>query len=147
MPTSLPSLARHRLAVRFLPQTGTNMDVSSLTPAAVRREFADPTHAGHPRNAGQQSAVDEISAGQKHESSSEEPLREAFRDFVGQTLFGSLLASMRKSVGKPAYLHGGRTEEVFQKQLDQHIVKDLTEASADTLADPMYELFNMQRRS
>lgn len=72
--------------------------------------------------------------------------QEAFTEFVGQTLFGSMLASMRKSVGKPAYMHGGRTEEVFQKQMDQLIVEDLTEASADTIADPMYELFNLQQR-
>ena len=74
------------------------------------------------------------------------PTQEAFTEFVGQTLFGSMLASMRKSVGKPAYMHGGRTEEVFQKQMDQLIVEDLTEASADTIADPMYQLFNMQTR-
>ena len=72
--------------------------------------------------------------------------QEAFTQFVGQTLFGSMLASMRKSVGRPAYMHGGRTEEVFQKQMDQLIVEDLTKASADTIADPMYELFNMQQR-
>lgn len=72
--------------------------------------------------------------------------QEAFTQFVGQTLFGSMLASMRKSVGRPAYLHGGRTEEVFQKQMDQLIVEDLTTASADSIADPMYELFNMQQR-
>jgi Rod binding domain-containing protein len=75
--------------------------------------------------------------------------QEAFTEFVGQTLFGSMLASMRKTIGKPAYMHGGRTEEVFQKQLDQKIVEELTESSADTIADPMYELFSMQmpRRS
>lgn len=73
----------------------------------------------------------------------EDPLKEAFTEFVGQTVFGSMLASMRKTVGKPAYMHGGRTEEVFQKQMDQLIVEDLTEASASSIADPMYELFNM----
>ena len=74
-------------------------------------------------------------------------MREAFTDFVGQTLFGSMLASMRKTVGKPAYMHGGRTEEVFQQQMDQKIVEELTEASADSIADPMFELFNLQRRA
>jgi len=73
-------------------------------------------------------------------------IQERFKDFVGQTLFGSMLSSMRKSVGKPAYMHGGRTEEVFQQQLDQKIVEQLTEASADTISDPMFELFNLQRR-
>lgn len=73
--------------------------------------------------------------------------KEAFTDFVGQTLFGSMLASMRKTVGKPAYMHGGRAEEVFQQQLDQKIVEELTAASASEISDPMYELFNMQRRA
>lgn len=80
-------------------------------------------------------------------STEAEPLREAFQDFVGQTLFGSMLASMRKSVGKPAYFHGGRAEEVFQSQMDQHIVEDLSDASASTISDPMFDLFNLQRRS
>ncbi len=71
--------------------------------------------------------------------------KEAFTEFVGQTMFGSMLESMRKTVGKPAYFHGGRTEEVFQKQMDQLIVEDLTEASADSIADPMFQLFQMNR--
>lgn len=74
-----------------------------------------------------------------------DPLREAFRDFVGQTLFGQMLSSMRSTVGKPAYFHGGRAEEVFSEQLDQVLVEQITEASASTVADPMYELFSMQR--
>ncbi len=74
-------------------------------------------------------------------------VQERFTEFVGQTLFGSMLASMRKTIGKPAYMHGGRTEEVFQQQLDQKFVQQLTEASADTISDPMFELFNLQRRS
>jgi hypothetical protein len=74
-------------------------------------------------------------------------MQEKFTEFVGQTLFGSMLASMRKSVGTPPYMHGGRTEEVFQQQLDQYLVKDLTEASADTIAEPMFDLFNLQRSS
>ena len=79
----------------------------------------------------------------------EEPseLEEKFTEFVGQTLYGSMLASMRKTLSKPAYMHGGRAEEVFQKQLDQVMVEELTEASADSIASPMFDLFNMQKRS
>lgn len=79
--------------------------------------------------------------------SEEADLEEKFTQFVGQTLFGSMLASLRKTLGKPAYMHGGRTEEVFQKQLDQVIVEDLTEASADSIASPMFDLFKMQKGS
>jgi len=74
-----------------------------------------------------------------------EPMREAFRDFVGQTLFGQMLSSMRSTVGKPAYFHGGRAEEIFSEQLDQVLVEQITDASASTVADPMFELFIMQR--
>lgn len=75
-----------------------------------------------------------------------EPLKEAFSDFVGQTLFGSMLSSMRESVGKPAYFHGGRAEEVFQQQLDQKMVEEISNASAESFVDPMFDLFQMQRR-
>ena len=79
-------------------------------------------------------------------SSGEAELREKFSEFVGQTFFGTMLASMRKSVGKSAYMHGGRGEEVFTKQLDQVLVQELTEASADQIAGPLFDLFQMQRR-
>lgn len=81
------------------------------------------------------------------DSKEEEPLKEAFGDFVGQTLFGSMLSTMRESVGKPAYFHGGRTEEVFQQQMDQHLVEAMSDASSETIAEPMYQLFQMQRRA
>lgn len=72
-------------------------------------------------------------------------LKEAFRDFVGTTLFGQMLSTMRDSVGKPAYFHGGQAEEIFQQQLDQVLVDELTESSASSIADPMYDLFNGPR--
>lgn len=72
-------------------------------------------------------------------------LREAFNDFVGQTLFGSMLAEMRKGLEGPAYFGGGRAEKVFQGQLDQHLVERISDASAATIADPMYDLFMTSR--
>ncbi len=73
-------------------------------------------------------------------------LREAFTDFVGQTMFGQALASMRKTIDKPAYFHGGRAEEVFQGQLDQLLTETLTEASGDQFAGPMFDLFMLKRQ-
>ena len=102
-----------------------------------------PTNpAANPLIAGQGKAAPQFDRSSMDDSE----LRKNFTQFVGETLFGSMLASMRKSVGKPAYMHGGRTEEVFQSQLDQAIVEELTEASAETIADPMYELFYLQQR-
>lgn len=72
-------------------------------------------------------------------------VKKAFTDFVGQTMFGQALAAARKTIDKPAYFHGGRAEEVFQGQLDQILSEKLTEASAETFAGPMYEMFMLQR--
>jgi peptidoglycan hydrolase FlgJ len=73
-------------------------------------------------------------------------LRKAFDSFVGQTFFGQMLKSMRKTVGKPAYFYGGRTEEIFQQQLDQVMAKKMSESSADQFSGPMFELFTLQRK-
>jgi len=75
-----------------------------------------------------------------------EELRDAFHSFVGQTLFGQLLGAMRKTVGKPAYFHGGRAEEIFQQQLDRVVAEKVAEASSDKLSGPMLELFVLERR-
>jgi Rod binding domain-containing protein len=66
-------------------------------------------------------------------------LREQFTQFVGEAFYGQMLKAMRATVGKPAYFHGGRAEEVFQGQLDQQLAEHLTEASAAKFAEPMFE--------
>jgi Rod binding domain-containing protein len=72
-------------------------------------------------------------------------VRRAFDQFVGETFYGQMLKSMRATVGKPAYFHGGKAEEMFTTQLDQVLAEQLTKASAHTFTGPMYELFNLQR--
>lgn len=73
-------------------------------------------------------------------------MREQFTKFAGQTFFGQLLASMRKTVDEPAYFHGGKAEEVFQSQMDQILGEKLTTASAEQFTQPMWELMSLQRR-
>jgi len=68
-------------------------------------------------------------------------LRETFDQFVGESLFSQMIKSMRSTVSKPAYFHGGRAEEVFQSQLDQKLAEEITKASADKFSGPMFELF------
>ena len=72
-------------------------------------------------------------------------LRQAFNSFVGQVFFGQLLRAMRKTVGKSAYFHGGRAEEIFQQQLDQVLGEKLSEASGEKFSEPMFELFRLKR--
>ncbi len=64
--------------------------------------------------------------------------RDTFRQFVGESFFGQMLKAMRSTLDKPAYFHGGQAEEVFRGQLDQVLAEKMTEASADTIADPMF---------
>lgn len=73
-------------------------------------------------------------------------LRETFDKFVGESLFGQTLKTMRKSVGKARYFNGGRAEEIFQQQLDQVLAEKMSRASADRLTGPMYELFTLTRK-
>ncbi len=74
-------------------------------------------------------------------------LKEAFSDFVGQTLFSEMIKAARETQQKPAYFHGGRAEEIFQGQLDQVLSEELSDSSAESIADPMYELFMLKRQS
>lgn len=66
-------------------------------------------------------------------------LKDAFSQFVGTTVFGQMLASMRETVGEPAYFHGGRAEEVFQGQLDQELATRLANSGRSSFADGMFE--------
>jgi hypothetical protein len=70
---------------------------------------------------------------------STEKLNETFTQFVGETFFAQMIKAMRSTVGKPAYFHGGRGEDVFQGRLDQQLAEHLTEASAAKIAEPLFE--------
>ena len=65
-------------------------------------------------------------------------VQKTFRTFVGESFFGQMLKAMRTTQGKPAYFHGGQAEEMFRSQLDQTLAQEITETSADKIADPMF---------
>jgi Rod binding domain-containing protein len=73
-------------------------------------------------------------------------LRKAFDQFVGETFYGQMLQTMRKSQAKTPYFNGGRAEEVFTQQLDQALTKKLATTTAGKLSGPMYELFTQSRK-
>jgi len=87
-----------------------------------------------------------ISESKNGQATDDGKTREAFNDFVGETFFGQMLKSMRKTVGKSAYFNGGRAEEVFTEQLDQVLAQKMSETSADKFSGPMYDLFTVQRK-
>lgn len=71
-------------------------------------------------------------------------VRETFQEVLGELLFGQMLKAMRKTVGKPAYFHGGRGEDIFTQQLDQILSQKMAEADGDRFIGPMYNLYELQ---
>ena len=74
-------------------------------------------------------------------------LKDKFQEFVGQTFFSELIKSLRTSQQGASYFNGGRAEEVFQGQFDQMMSEHLSEASAQSISDPMFDLFQLGRMS
>ena len=72
--------------------------------------------------------------------------REAFQDFVAGTFYKQMLKSLRQTLGKPAYLHGGQAEESFQAQLDQQVAEDLASSRGGAFADDLFDAF-MRRQA
>ena len=72
----------------------------------------------------------------------EKQFRELLHQFIGQTLFGQMLKSMRATQEKNPLLHGGHAEEMYQSMLDMELTDQLTQATSRTLSEPMYKLMN-----
>lgn len=66
-------------------------------------------------------------------------VHDAFSAFIGETFYGQMVKSMRSTVEKPAYFHGGQAEEMFQSQLDQQLAQEWAAESGDRFAEPMFE--------
>ncbi len=77
-------------------------------------------------------------------SENDDEARKTFHSVMGEMLFGQMLKSMRKTVGKPAYFHGGQAEEIFTGQLDQVLAKKLADANGASYVDSMYELWTLR---
>jgi hypothetical protein len=120
-----------------VPTTGGRPGASPAIAGAGAAQVADGLAGGGLSAATMPQAADP--------AADQEALRQTFESAFGQTLFGQMLKSMRKTVGKPAYLHGGRGEEVFQRQLDQVLGEKMSRASASQIAGPAFDLFMLQR--
>ncbi len=83
---------------------------------------------------------------EKEETDEDKQVRKLLHEFVGQVLFGQMIKSMRATQEQNPYFHGGRTEEIFQGQLDEILTKELTKASSGSLSEPMYKLMTASDR-
>lgn len=73
--------------------------------------------------------------------SSDGELEEKFQEFVGTVFFGQFMKAMRRTVGKPAYFHGGQAEEIFQGQLDQTLIEELAKQQGGSFGADLFARF------
>ncbi|MDR0327455.1 MAG: rod-binding protein [Planctomycetaceae bacterium] len=66
--------------------------------------------------------------------------REVLHQFIGQTLFGQMLKSMRATQEKNPFFHGGQSEEIYQSMLDMQLTEEMTKSSSRSISEPMYKL-------
>lgn len=70
-----------------------------------------------------------------------EEVKAVFQEFVAGTFYSTMLKSLHSMHDKPAYMHGGQAEEIFQNQLDQVISKELATKHGEALVAPMLPAF------
>jgi hypothetical protein len=52
-----------------------------------------------------------------------------------------MMKALRKGVGKPAYLHGGQAEDMFQAQMDQQVAENLAKSHGGAFVKDLYQRF------
>ena len=75
----------------------------------------------------------------------DDELAGTFQKAVAGMFFGQMMKALRSTVGEPAYIHGGQAEEMFQAQMDQHVVEDLAENSGGSFIGDLYRQFRIQQ--
>ena len=66
---------------------------------------------------------------------------QAFQEFYAGTFYRLMLKALRESQGEMAYFDGGQAERIFQSQLDEQIVQNLSQHHGSALAAPLYQQF------
>lgn len=74
---------------------------------------------------------------------SNEELEKTFRTAVAGMFYGQLMKALRSTQGETAYLHGGQAERMFEAQLDQQLVEDLSEGHNGAFVHDLYQQFRI----
>ena len=115
-------------------------DTSPKVPPVLQQSTALDVYE---RSDGSTATRFDLAAQPKTESAAEandKQFRELLHQFIGQTLFGQMLKSMRATQEKNPYFHGGNAEEIYQSMLDMEFTDQMTQATSKTLSEPMYKL-------
>jgi len=68
-------------------------------------------------------------------------VRQTFQDFVAGTFYKQMFKALRSTENQPAYMHGGKAEEMFQGQMDQQVAENLAREHGSDLVGPLYTTF------
>ncbi|MDR2115008.1 MAG: rod-binding protein [Planctomycetaceae bacterium] len=126
-------------AMGATPKTPAILQTKTLTSPDIY-ERADGSEVVRQGLLNEETLTPETPTSETPTSDDDKRFREVLHQFVGQTLFGQMLKSMRATQEKNPYFHGGRAEEIFQSQLDMVLTDKMTQATSKTLSDPMYKL-------
>lgn len=85
-----------------------------------------------------------VSAGLRPTATPPGDLKHTFQKTTGELFFGQLVKALRQTAGKPAYLHGGQAEELFQSQLDQTLVEHMAESHGGPFVEDLYRQYRHQ---
>jgi peptidoglycan hydrolase FlgJ len=72
--------------------------------------------------------------------------KEKFGEVLGEVMYGTMLKTVRQANHKPAYVYGGRGEEVFGQQLDQVLAEKIGKSTAGRLGGALGSLDQLSRR-
>lgn len=72
-------------------------------------------------------------------------VREKFQEFTAGTFYKTMLKALRSSQHKPAYLHGGQAEDIFQSHLDNEFSTRFAKDYGDQFAGPLYDVYQSGR--
>jgi len=132
----LNSITNH--ATAYAQYTATN--TSPTVPPVLQKDAELDVYE---RSDGSTATRFDLAEQPKTESAAEandKQFREVLHQFIGQTLFGQMLKSMRATQEKNPYFHGGNAEDIYQSMLDMTLTDTMTKATSKTLSEPMYKL-------
>jgi Rod binding domain-containing protein len=115
-------------------------DTSPKVPLALQKEQKEPTLDVFERSDGTTATRLDQPKVESAAEANEKQFRELLHQFIGQTLFGQMLKSMRATQEKNPFFHGGQSEEIYQSMLDMELTDQMTKATSKTLSEPMYKL-------
>ena len=106
-----------------------------------------PQLASNPIASNYQSLASQANGSLANLDKAQSDLDSVFHQFVGETFYQLMLKSLRNMHDKPAYLHGGQAETLFQNQLDQEVASGLAQTKVGTFSRDLYSVFQSQTKS